>query len=75
MVRVQIPDFISGPISSMEEHKNKGRHAGEGPSEGPSSFEISRGESQAEDYTLSSKGRTWELTAETRFFFTPGAKT
>lgn len=75
MIRAHIPDLISGLISSMEEHKNKADMKGRGPSEIPSSFEISREESQV-GYTLSSKGRTKELMAgKTRFSFKPGAKT
>lgn len=59
----------------MEEHKNKGRLAGEGPSESQVLLRSLR-KTAREGYTLSSKGRTRELRAgKTLFFFKPGAKT
>lgn len=48
VVITQSPDLIT----AMGEHKNKGRRAGEGPSEVPSSLEISREESQGGLHSL-----------------------
>lgn len=74
IIRAQIPDPITGPIPSTEEHMNKDRYDGEGSIAISRSFEISKEESQA-GYPLSNKGRAKELVAgKTRFFFKPGAK-
>lgn len=63
VVRAQIRDLTSGPISSTMEHKNKGKHDGKGPSDMSYSFEISREEFQVEGCILSREGRTSELMA------------
>lgn len=52
MVKAQITDLISGPIIFIDEHENKGRYAGEGPSEVPGSREISKEENQGGLHSL-----------------------
>lgn len=71
VVIIQIPDLIT----AMKEHKNKGRRAGEGPSEVPSSLEISREESQGGLHSLKQGKNQGTDGRKTRFFFQAGAKT
>lgn len=72
--RAQILDLISGPVSSMEEHKTKADMPGRVHLRSQVLLR-SRGKKAREGYTLSSKGRTKELMAgKTIFFFKPGAK-